>query len=120
LEGTSPLPETQLDRFLLRLKIGSPSAQEEGEILERFGAGDPLLGLRPVSSPEEVLTVQQERREIRVERTIRDDVIAVSAATRRSRWVPARAPRPGSTRRPRPGQALPAAPGSRRRRSGSV
>jgi MoxR-like ATPase len=83
LEGTFPLPEAQLDRFLLRLTIGYPSAQEEAEILERFGAGDPLLGLQAVTSPEEILAAQQARRGIRVEHSVRDYVIAISAATRR-------------------------------------
>jgi MoxR-like ATPase len=83
LEGTFPLPEAQLDRFLLRLTIGYPSAQEEAEILERFGAGDPLLGLQAVTSPEEILAAQQARRSIRVERSVRDYVIAIAAATRR-------------------------------------
>jgi len=83
LEGTFPLPEAQLDRFLLRLTIGYPSAQEEAEILERFGAGDPLLGLQAVTSPEEILAAQQARRSIRVEHSVRDYVIAISAATRR-------------------------------------
>ena len=83
LEGTFPLPEAQLDRFLLRLTIGYPSAQEEAEILERFGAGDPLLGLQAVTSPEEILAAQQARRVIRVEHSVRDYVIAISAATRR-------------------------------------
>ncbi len=83
LEGTFPLPEAQLDRFLLRLTIGYPSAQEEAEILERFGAGDPLLGLQAVTSPDEILAAQQARRGIRVEHSVRDYVIAISAATRR-------------------------------------
>jgi MoxR-like ATPase len=83
LEGTFPLPEAQLDRFLLRVKIGYPSALEEGEILERFGAGDPLHGLGAVTSPDEILDAQQARRAIRVERSIRDYVISISAATRR-------------------------------------
>ncbi len=83
LEGTFPLPEAQLDRFLLRVTIGYPSAQEEGEILERFGAGDPLLELGAVTTPEEILAAQKARRAIRVERSIRDYVISISAATRR-------------------------------------
>ncbi len=83
LEGTFPLPEAQLDRFLLRVTIGYPSAQEEGEILERFGAGDPLLELGAVTTPEEILAAQKARRAIRVERSIRDYVISISASTRR-------------------------------------
>jgi MoxR-like ATPase len=82
LEGTFPLPEAQLDRFLMRVEIGYPSAQEEGEILERFGAADPLLGLCAVTTPAEMMAAQEARRAIRVERSIRDYMISVSAATR--------------------------------------
>ncbi len=70
LEGTFPLPEAQLDRFLMRVEIGYPSAQEEAEILERFGAADPLLGLRAVTTPAEVMAAQAARRAIRVEHSI--------------------------------------------------
>jgi MoxR-like ATPase len=83
LERTFPPPEAQLDRFLMRVKIGYPSAQEEGEILERFGAADPLLGLRAVTTPAEVMAAQEARRAVRVERSIRDYMISISAATRR-------------------------------------
>ncbi len=44
LEGTFPLPEAQLDRFLLRLRVGYPDAEEEGEILARYREDDPCLG----------------------------------------------------------------------------
>ena len=83
LEGTFPLPEAQLDRFLMRLSIGYPSAQEEDAILLRFGAADPLLGLQAVASPEEVLAAQQARRAVRVEASVRQYIIAVADATRR-------------------------------------
>jgi MoxR-like ATPase len=83
LEGTFPLPEAQLDRFLMRLSIGYPSAQEEEAILLRFGAADPLLGLQAVASPEEVLAAQQARRAVRVEASVRQYIIAVADATRR-------------------------------------
>jgi MoxR-like ATPase len=83
LEGTFPLPEAQLDRFLLRLSLGYPSTQEEEAILLRFGAADPLVGLQAVTSPEEILTAQQVRRGIRVEASVRQYIIAIAGATRR-------------------------------------
>jgi MoxR-like ATPase len=83
LEGTFPLPEAQLDRFLLRLSIGYPSTQEEEAILLRFGAADPLVGLQPVTAPEEILAAQQVRRAIRVEASVRQYIIAIAGATRR-------------------------------------
>ena len=54
LEGTFPLPEAQLDRFLLRIDLGYPSSDEEGAILERFQFDDPLTRL-DVTTLEEVL-----------------------------------------------------------------
>jgi MoxR-like ATPase len=82
LEGTFPLPEAQLDRFLLRLKIGYPDASQEGEILTRFTEGDPLEELGRVTTPEEVILCQSERRRVRVEASVRDYMIAVAHATR--------------------------------------
>src|SRR5690349_9227314 len=54
LEGTFPLPEAQLDRFLLRLSIGYPEEAEEVALFERFGATDPLAALEPVAAPGEL------------------------------------------------------------------
>ena len=67
LEGTFPLPEAQIDRFLLRILIGYPTQSEENTILERFRASDPLSNLQPVTSPEQILQLQGERKEVRVE-----------------------------------------------------
>lgn len=82
LEGTFPLPEAQIDRFLLRVAIGYPNQDEENAILERFRAGDPLQDLEAVTSPEEILQLQDERREVRVEESVRDYVVRVARATR--------------------------------------
>jgi MoxR-like ATPase len=82
LEGTFPLPEAQLDRFLIRLDIGYPAAHEEAEILVRFRAEDPLVDLKPVATDEEIMAMQKERQDIRVEESIRDYIVAISRATR--------------------------------------
>jgi MoxR-like ATPase len=82
LEGTFPLPEAQVDRFLLRLNIGYPTRAEENDILERFRAADPLPGLTPVASAEEIVSLQAQRREIRVEASVRDYIVEVARATR--------------------------------------
>jgi MoxR-like ATPase len=82
LEGTFPLPEAQVDRFLLRIAIGYPTQADENLILERFRAADPLPGLQPVTTPEEVQKMQIIRREIRVEESVRDYVVRVARATR--------------------------------------
>lgn len=82
LEGTFPLPEAQIDRFLLRAVIGYPSESEESAILERFRDDDPLPNLSSVTTPEEILDLQKERQQIRVEASVRDYVVAVARATR--------------------------------------
>ena len=75
-------PEAQIDRFLLRILIGYPSEQEEGQILERFRLNDPLLELSPVTTAEEILDLQNSRRQVRVEASVRDYVVRVSRSTR--------------------------------------
>jgi len=82
LEGTFPLPEAQLDRFLLRLKIGYPDEAEEAQILLRFGKEDPLATLEPVSTPKEVMEMQELRKQVRVEDTLLSYAVDVSRATR--------------------------------------
>jgi MoxR-like ATPase len=82
LEGTFPLPEAQIDRFLLRVAIGYPTQQEENAILERFRSGDQFLALQPVTTPEEIALLQRERGQIRVEETVRDYIVSVARATR--------------------------------------
>ena len=82
LEGTFPLPEAQIDRFLLRVAIGYPSQADENIILERFRASDPLPDLEAVTTPEEIQNLQKERRAIRVEESVRDYVVRVARATR--------------------------------------
>lgn len=82
LEGTFPLPEAQLDRFLLRLAIGYPDAQEEERILLRFGGGNPFESLAPVTNPEEIGLLQAERQKIRVEQSVRGYIIELARATR--------------------------------------
>jgi len=82
LEGTFPLPEAQLDRFLLRVAIGYPDQVEENAILERFRAEDPLPGLQAVTDAQEILHLQDMRRSIRVEESVRDYIVRIARATR--------------------------------------
>jgi len=82
LEGTFPLPEAQVDRFLLRIAIGYPSEAEENQILERFRRSDPLPELQPVTTPQEILALQEERREVRVEESLRDYIVRIARLTR--------------------------------------
>jgi len=82
LEGTFPLPEAQIDRFLMRIAIGYPSEIEENVILERFRANDPLPALTAVTSPGEVLELQEFRRQIKVVEPVREYIVRVARATR--------------------------------------
>jgi MoxR-like ATPase len=82
LEGTFPLPEAQIDRFMLRIVLGYPEEDEENQILERFRHGDPLAELHAVTSPEELLELQKLRSEIRVEESVRGYIVRVARETR--------------------------------------
>jgi MoxR-like ATPase len=82
LEGTFPLPEAQIDRFLLRVVIGYPSESEENSILERFRSSSQLPDLEAVSNPGEILQMQVERSQVRVEESVRDYIVRVARATR--------------------------------------
>lgn len=82
LEGTFPLPEAQIDRFLLRILIGYPSEVEEGLILERFRLNDPLPDLQSVTDSSEIAQLFDERKQVRVEASVRDYVVRISRATR--------------------------------------
>jgi MoxR-like ATPase len=87
LEGTFPLPEAQLDRFLLKVQIGYPNQNEENEMLERFRASDPLTDLQPVTTPEEIIALQAERRAIRVENSVRDYIVRIARETRQNKEI---------------------------------
>jgi MoxR-like ATPase len=82
LEGTFPLPEAQVDRFLVHIHIGYPNQEEENAMLERFRIDDPMQSLKPVVSQEQLLQLQQERKTIRVEASIRDYIVRISESTR--------------------------------------
>ncbi len=82
LQGTFPLPEAQLDRFLLRLILGYPSAADEHEILRRYKTAQPLSELEPVTSPEEVLAMQAAVRAVYVSSAVEAYIIAIARATR--------------------------------------
>src|SRR6266702_3046527 len=64
LEGTFPLPEAQLDRFLLRVRVGYPSEEEEQVILHRFKNAEPLETLQPVASAEQIAALQRVIRQV--------------------------------------------------------
>lgn len=81
-EGTFPLPEAQLDRFLIRLSLGYPSLDEEGKMLERLQKSHPIDDLAPVATAADILACQQSVREIFVDDKIRKYVLEIVHATR--------------------------------------
>jgi MoxR-like ATPase len=82
LEGTFPLPEAQIDRFLLRVELGYPTQEEENTILDRFRIIAHQSSLPPVTSPIEIKALQAQRSEIRVEVSLRDYMVNIARATR--------------------------------------
>ena len=82
LEGTFPLPEAQVDRFLIKLPIGYPTEAEEHALLLRFARQDPLEDLAPVVTPDDLLRVQEQVRDVRVEESVRGYVVDIVRATR--------------------------------------
>lgn len=82
LEGTFPLPEAQLDRFLMKVALGYPDEDSENEMLLRFERTDPLDTLGSVVEPQDILRMQHEVRTVRVENSVRRYIVNVSRATR--------------------------------------
>ena len=82
LEGTFPLPEAQLDRFLLKIKLGYPEREEEIQILDRFREKDPLQELGPVIEPEAFVELQQTSKQIRVSEPVAAYITDIVRATR--------------------------------------
>jgi len=106
LEGTFPLPEAQLDRFLLKLRLGYPEKEEEISILERFREEDPLGNLEAVASPEQITELQGERKKIRISLPVREYIADIVRATRRNKSLRFGASPRGSLGLMRTGQAL--------------
>jgi MoxR-like ATPase len=106
LEGTFPLPEAQLDRFLLKCSIGYPDRQEENEILSRFQQADPLEELVSVVTIEDVGQMQRDRRNIIISDPVRQYIVDIVRATREHPAVQFGASPRGSLGLMRAGQAL--------------
>jgi len=82
LEGTFPLPEAQLDRFMLRISIGYPSREEEAAIIDRFTAGGKGPEIEAVVTREELLAAQEAIHGVTVEPSLRDYILSLVTATR--------------------------------------
>jgi MoxR-like ATPase len=104
--GTYPLPESQLDRFLMRLKIGYPSADSEKEILYNFAQSDPLANIRPVMSGAEVVEIQNQVRRVKVDEELVNYALAIVEKTRQHEYLSLGVSPRGSMSLYRAGQAL--------------
>ena len=82
-EGTFPLPEGQLDRFMLRINLGYPDLETEVSVVENQVTQHPIEGLEPVVSPEEVIELQDTVRQIHAERAIMEYAVSLAQVTRR-------------------------------------
>ncbi len=81
-EGTFPLPEAQLDRFLIRISLGYPDFAEELAIIERQEQSHPIDALQSVATPEDVVRLQTAARDIYVDGTVREYIVGLAEATR--------------------------------------
>ena len=91
--GTYPLPESQMDRFLMRIRVGYPSRESEKEILRNFADAEPLAEIEPVMSAEDVLEVQQAVRRVTVDEAL------MNYTRRLWRRLASTIPEPGVSRR---------------------
>ncbi len=82
MQGTFPLPEAQLDRFFMRLSMGSPSREQERDILADRQLADPLDTLKPVTTPEAVLAAQNAVRQVSASDAVLDYLLSLTDATR--------------------------------------
>ena len=91
--GCFPLPEAQLDRFLMKLSIGRLSREEERKMLDRFIVDEPLETLKPVADAAEVLSLREECRKVFVHGDLRDYIVALTQSTRQGEGAEGASPR---------------------------
>lgn len=80
--GTYPLPEAQLDRFMLKINLGYPNLDEEVQILRLYDEVDPLDRLRPVAGAQEVIWMREQARMVHCSDSVRYYIASLTAATR--------------------------------------
>ena len=81
-EGTYPLPEAQVDRFMMKIKVGYPSKQEERKVLDRMASGQPEPKVSVVAQPNDIFEARQLVAEVFVDDNVRDYIVDVVHATR--------------------------------------
>lgn len=82
--GTFPLPESQLDRFLMRLKIGYPAPEDEKKVLDRAQSLHPANEIQPVLTAQDIVDLQDQVDKVRMEDTLMDYLLSIVLATRQS------------------------------------
>jgi MoxR-like ATPase len=82
-EGTYPLPEAQVDRFMMKLKVTYPSKEEEHQILKRMASSDPLIEVNPVIQVPEILSLRELTDEIYMDEKIEEYIVNIVEATRK-------------------------------------
>lgn len=80
--GTFPLPEAQMDRFMMRLSLGQPERTEELDILERYMEQDPYEQIRAVARPEQIFRARQELQKVFVHESVREYMVDIIQKTR--------------------------------------
>ncbi|MBD3307207.1 AAA domain-containing protein [candidate division KSB3 bacterium] len=85
--GTYPLPESQLDRFFMRIRIGYPTLDQEKTIMRAERSVVTLDHLRPVLSAQEVVDIQTRVDNVTIEETLQEYILAIVAKTRESQWI---------------------------------
>lgn len=86
-EGTYPLPEAQLDRFLLKVQMGYPSQEEEVEVLRRAEKTEPIVHLTSVITIDELLALQEEVKHVYVEDSVKNYIVDIARKTRKQDGV---------------------------------
>ncbi|WP_349407695.1 MoxR family ATPase [Pseudalkalibacillus sp. SCS-8] len=86
-QGTFPLPEAQLDRFLLKINVGYPTLNEEQQIMRAYRLEEPIDNLKPVFTTDEVVQMQSMIRNVRLSEDIEQYVLSIIHETRQSKYV---------------------------------
>ncbi|MCF6408358.1 AAA family ATPase [Pseudalkalibacillus salsuginis] len=85
--GTFPLPEAQMDRFLLKLNVGYPSLQEERQMMRAYRNEEPIEKLKPVFTTEEIVFMQKMIKEVRLSEEIEEYILRIILETRKSKNI---------------------------------
>jgi len=85
--GTYPLPEAQMDRFFLKISLGYPQAGEEVYIISRFLQDNPLEMLQPVAESSDIITIQNEVKQVYIDKTLKNYVVDIVNMTRKHEYI---------------------------------